>query len=131
MPHALFSTSIGVCGIAWTDAGLKAFALPPVDADYFRERGASERHEAGSDVSEDSSAEPPAWIAALIGRVTRHLEGVSQDFGDVRYDFSRVTPFQREVYQAALQVKAGETRTYGWLAEQIGRGWPVTASPPM
>lgn len=110
MAHAFFPTVLGQCGLAWTAAGLTGFALPPAVAGYFRDGG------------DDLSDQLPAWIGALIERVVKHLEGMSQDFGDVRYDFSRVTAFQREVYQAALRVKAGETRTYGWLAEQTGRG---------
>jgi len=110
MPYALFPTTLGVCGVAWTGDRLSGFALPPVRPGYFPDGG------------DDESARSPGWIAALIARVVRHLEGASQDFGDVCYDFSQVTPFQREVYEAALRVKAGETRTYGWLAEQTGRG---------
>jgi methylated-DNA-[protein]-cysteine S-methyltransferase len=110
MVHAFFLTALGDCGIAWNEAGLTGFALPPVHDGYF------------IDIGEDCSKEPPAWIVELIARVVRHLEGRAEDFADVRYDFSRVTAFQREVYEAALRVKAGETRTYGWLAEQTGRG---------
>ena len=31
------------------------------------------------------------------------------------------TPFERQVWRALLQVPYGETRTYAWLARQIGR----------
>ena len=109
MPYALFATALGTCGLAWTGAGVSAFALPPAAPDSFATNG------------DDQSASPPPAIAALIDRVVQHLAGVSQDFGDVTYDFSRVTPFQRDVYLAALRVRAGETRTYGWLAQQTGR----------
>ncbi|MGC4073830.1 MAG: methylated-DNA--[protein]-cysteine S-methyltransferase [Nibricoccus sp.] len=108
MSHAFFSTTLGTCGVAWSDAGLTGFALPPVSDGYFHDMG------------EDCSKEPPAWITALIGRVITHLEGAAQDFAGERYDFSRVTSFQRALYEAALHVKAGETRTYGWLAEESG-----------
>ena len=114
MPHALFTTELGICGVAWSDAGLSGFALPPATAGHFKDGG------------EDQSAAPPRWVAALIERVRGHLAGVSQDFGDARYDFARVTPFQRAVYAEALKVPAGATRTYGWLARQIGS--PVSAS---
>jgi len=117
--RAVFSTAIGACGVAWTEAGLCGFALPTVAADYFRECGG----EGGAALAKcRSGGMRPAWIEALIARVVRHLDGVAQDFAGERYDFSRVTAFQREVYEAALRVKAGETRTYGWLAEQTGRG---------
>jgi methylated-DNA-[protein]-cysteine S-methyltransferase len=110
MPHAFFQTAFGECGVAWCEAGVTAFVLPPASEENFPTN------------SEARSARPPDWIAALMTRVVQHLAGVSQDFGDVTYDFSQVTPFQREVYVAALRVRAGETRTYGWLAQQTGRG---------
>lgn len=110
MPHTFFATPLGTCGVSWNDVGVTAFALPPATPDSFPTR------------STGKIFPLPPEIAGLIARVIRHLGGASQDFGDVGYDFSDVTPFQREVYVAALRVPAGETRTYGWLAQQTGRG---------
>lgn len=112
MPYALFPTSIGICGIAWNDAGLTGFQLPEI----------SEAATEQSLVARTGSAgrtEPPAWITDLIARVQRHLAGVPQDFADVRFDFSGVTPFQRRVYEAALAVKSGHTSSYGAIARQL------------
>ncbi|ATC63028.1 cysteine methyltransferase [Nibricoccus aquaticus] len=119
MAYAIFSTALGDCGIAWTERGVSGFVLPPVDAEGFRERDG----EGGAALDKCRSGDGrTVWVDELIARVTRHLEGKAEDFADVRYDFSRVTAFQREVYEAALRVKAGETRTYGWPADQTGRG---------
>jgi methylated-DNA-[protein]-cysteine S-methyltransferase len=112
MPHTFFATPLGTCGLAWNDVGITAFALPPVTPECFSASGADQTQ----------TSTPPPEIAALIERVVQHLNGTSQDFGDITYDFSGVTPFQREVYTAALRVRPGETRTYGWLAQQTGRG---------
>jgi methylated-DNA-[protein]-cysteine S-methyltransferase len=38
------------------------------------------------------------------------------------FDWSHVTPFQRRVYEALLQVPAGKVTTYGLLAKAIGCG---------
>ena len=35
------------------------------------------------------------------------------------------TEFQRRVWEACRTIPAGETRTYGWIAEQIGGGHAV------
>ncbi len=119
MAHAFFMTALGECGIAWTERGVSGFALPPAREDCFWERG----DEGGAALDKcRSGGTRPGWVEELIGRVVRHLDGKAEDFADVRYDFGAVTDFQREVYEAALRVKAGETRTYGWLAEQTGRG---------
>lgn len=36
----------------------------------------------------------------------------------VEYD---ATPFQKDVYAATRKIPYGETRSYGWVAEQIGK----------
>lgn len=103
MSAVSFPSSFGRCAITWSDNGLTSFHLP------------------GDKTVAVSDSAIPDWIAAIIARVQRHFEGNLQDFADLRFDFSCVTPFQHAVYAAALAVKAGETRTYGWLAEKLGR----------
>ncbi len=110
MPHATFSTPLGTCAIAWTDAGLTRFLLPD-----------PERRAGGN-----TEADPPSWVRDIIERVKRHLAGEAQDFADVRYDFGRVPEFVRSVLRATLNVKAGHTATYGELATAIGQ--PPAAS---
>lgn len=110
MPHATFLTPLGVCAIAWTDAGLTRFLLP--DPDRVRNGG--------------TESDPPDWVQAIIARVQRHLVGEAQDFADVRYDFSRVPAFVRSVLEATLGVKAGHTASYGEIATAIGQ--PPAAS---
>lgn len=110
MPHATFATPLGLCAIAWSDAGLTRFLLPD-----------PERPSGGG-----TETEPPPWIAAVVARVRRHLTGEGQDFSDVRYDFTRVTEFVAAVLRATLAVKSGHTATYGELAAAIGQ--PPAAS---
>lgn len=110
MPHATFLTPLGVCAIAWSDAGLTRFLLP--DPDRVRNGG--------------TESEPPDWVQTIIERVQRHLAGEPQDFADLRYDFSRVPRFVAEVLRATLGVKAGRTASYGEIATAIGQ--PPAAS---
>lgn len=104
MPHATFSTSFGLCAIAWNDIGLTRFLLP----DPVRRPGQVE-------------TQPPAWVTDVIARILRHLEGDVQDFSDLPYDFSRVPEFMRTVLRATLTVKPGRTATYGEIAATIGQ----------
>jgi methylated-DNA-[protein]-cysteine S-methyltransferase len=104
MPHTTFTTPLGLCAIAWSDAGLTRFLLP----DPERRSGNTE-------------SDPPSWVSEIIARVQRHLIGEPQDFSDVRYDFSRVPEFVRSVLRAALDVKPGHTATYGDLAAALGQ----------
>jgi methylated-DNA-[protein]-cysteine S-methyltransferase len=112
MPHTLFSTKFGTCGIAWGERGLTGFALPDTDDARLEQRLASRSRP-------PDRAEPPAWVQAIIGRVQRHLAGEPQDFADLRYDYTVVSDFQRRVYEAALAVKSGQTQTYGYLATAL------------
>ncbi|MCI0814531.1 MAG: MGMT family protein [Chloroflexi bacterium] len=40
--------------------------------------------------------------------------------GGVRLDWTGITPFRRAVLEECARIPAGETRSYGWLAEQVG-----------
>jgi methylated-DNA-[protein]-cysteine S-methyltransferase len=53
--------------------------------------------------------------------VRKHLGGELQDFREVPVDLSPAGEFDRLVYQAAMQIPAGETRMYGEIARAIGR----------
>ncbi len=117
MPHALFSTVIGTCGIAWRGNAVTAFRLPEADGSL---------HAAAFAAQDRDFAPPPAWVQALSGRVQLHLTGKPQDFEDVPLDLAQASEFQQQVYRAALRVKSGTTQTYGWLARTIGQ--PVSAS---
>lgn len=107
MDALVFSTTFGTCSIEWHSDGLTGFGLLATPR-------ATPRISA------------PDRIAAVIERVQRHLDGDLQDFADLPFDYSRVSEFQRTVYEAALTVKAGTTRTYGWLATAAGR--PISSS---
>lgn len=118
MPHTLFQTPLGLCGVAWNDVGLTAFRLPEPDG--------KPNARPFSSADDATPAEPPPWVAVVIARVQSHFAGEPQDFTGTRFDFSRVSSFQRAVYEAALTVKSGTTVSYGWLAAAIGQ--PPAAS---
>jgi methylated-DNA-[protein]-cysteine S-methyltransferase len=109
MPHATFSTPLGLCGIAWNESGLTRFLLPD-----------PERHPGHKE------SDPPSWVCDIIERVKRHLSGEVQDFSNVRYDFTRLPEFARAVLNATLCVKPGHTATYGDLASALGQ--PLAAA---
>ena len=110
---ALFETPIGTCGIVWKGGAVVATALP----DASREALACTLRRRIPGVVED--AMPPA-IAALAEAIVSLLGegGVKPDLSLL--DFSGVDPFERRVYDAALAIPRGETRTYGELAAMIG-----------
>ncbi|HTX65779.1 MAG TPA: methylated-DNA--[protein]-cysteine S-methyltransferase [Opitutaceae bacterium] len=118
MAHLVFPTALGMCGLAWNDAGLTAFALPA--------RAGTEIEAwpwlaglAGPDDPAVPLDAAPGWVRDLVVRVQRHLAGELQDFRAVPLDASCVSPKAWRVYQAARSVPAGQTRTYGDLAAMV------------
>jgi methylated-DNA-[protein]-cysteine S-methyltransferase len=116
--YCLFATPLGDCGIAWTDVeatpAVVLVRLPELNRKATALRLAR-------DCGGGEATEPPAEIAALIERIGQHLEGEAQDFRDVALDLGVAGPFARRVYEAARNVLAGETTTYGALARTINR----------
>jgi methylated-DNA-[protein]-cysteine S-methyltransferase len=96
-----FETAIGRCEIGWTGAGVARVRLPgsnPVAA----------------------AATPPAVVRRAIDGIVSLLDGEPADLASVPLDLGRAEPFDRRVYALAREIPAGETRTYGELARQLG-----------
>jgi len=62
----------------------------------------------------------PHRFKDIIEHFRAYFTGHSADFPD-RLDLSGATPFQRRVWQAARLIPCGETRSYAWVAGQIGK----------
>ena len=116
MPHTLFSTTLGTCGLAWNDTGLTGFQLP--DADVAR----TESLLAAKARTKPADVPRPEWVRRLIERVQAHLEGKVQDFSDVPLDWSRVSDFQQAVYRHAQAIKPGFKKSYGEIAKAMALG---------
>jgi methylated-DNA-[protein]-cysteine S-methyltransferase len=114
MPHAVFPTAFGDCGVAWNESGLTAFLLPEADAALTARRLVEGGHA--------PAAEPPDGVARVIARVQAHLAGTLQDFSDTMLDWSRVGEFQRAVYLQTQAIPPGATRSYGDIARALALG---------
>ena len=119
--YCLFETMLGWCGIAWSESGdsdappaVTLFQLPEATAAITESRLA--RHHGARPASE-----PPAPITEIIERVRRHLAGETEDFRDVPVALDGAGPFERLVYEAARNIPAGKTMTYGEIAKTIGQ----------
>jgi len=111
MRRALFTTALGTCGLAWSDAGVTRFCLPGGEEEIRARLGPGEE-----------TVEPPAEVAAVIGQARRHLEGDLQDFSAVVLETRGVSEFDLGVYRLTLAVPAGQVTTYGSIATRLGAG---------
>ena len=62
----------------------------------------------------------PYLVENLLDRLKTYFAGCEVTFPD-ELDLSGATPFQCEVWQATRLIPYGETRSYAWIAEQIGK----------
>jgi len=107
----LVETRLGWMGLVLSPNGLRATTLPrPRRDDALREvvdLGATEP-------AADAEAAPAArLVKALAAGWPATLAGV--------IDWDGIGGFRRAVLEEATRIPPGETRTYGWLAERVGR----------
>jgi methylated-DNA-[protein]-cysteine S-methyltransferase len=118
MHYHLFSTEMGVAGIAWSDDGMiTRFRLPDPD------RANAERQFRGK----AEPGDPPPAVAAVIAQAKRYFAGEQIDFAGVDLDLTGVDPSRRPIYEALRKVAFGETVTYGELARRAGASAPTAA----
>lgn len=65
-------------------------------------------------------------LSAAAEQLDAYFRGLRTSF-DLPLDFSAGTPFQQRVWQALLTIAPGQTRSYGLVAQQIGRPAAVRA----
>jgi methylated-DNA-[protein]-cysteine S-methyltransferase len=108
--YAVFHTVAGWAGLLGSEAGLRRATLPQhSEAGVTRLLGI-ENSPAGSS---------PGHFKSLIERLQAYYDGCPADFDD-KLDLSGSTEFQRSVWQATRLIPYGETRSYAWVAGQIG-----------
>jgi len=110
---AVFDTEIGPCAIVWSARGVAGVQLPETNERATSARVA--RRFAGA-----QEAEPPPDVQRAVDGIVALLRGERPDFGDVAMDFGDLPEFNLKVYDIARAIPAGETMTYGEIAERLG-----------
>jgi methylated-DNA-[protein]-cysteine S-methyltransferase len=111
--YCLFETALGVCGLAWSAAGLTRVQLPERDPRTTERRLARVGRRA-------AAGEAPPGVAACIAGLRHHAAGERPDFAGVALDPLGVGAFDLRIYAALRAVPWGETTTYGALAAAVG-----------
>jgi len=107
----LCETDLGWVGLVLSPHGLRATTLP-----------FARRDEALHEVMGLGAIEPAreADLADLPERICALASGRYDNLA-VHVDWNMGPSFRREVLEETLRIPSGETRTYGWLAERVGR----------
>jgi methylated-DNA-[protein]-cysteine S-methyltransferase len=108
---ALFDTALGVCGLAWTSAGLTATRLPEADVAHLR---------AWFTKQAMTEAEPGGEAAAAIAAIRALLMSGRADLTGIRCDYGETDPLTAQIYALTRRIAPGEVRTYGELAAEAG-----------
>jgi O-6-methylguanine DNA methyltransferase len=100
--YALLDTLLGPLFVAWNREGISAAMRTP-DSETFEER-----------------------FRDRFGRGAHPAREVPCDLGD-KFDLRGLSEFEQAVLLKAREIPRGETRTYGWIAAEIGRPLAVRA----
>jgi methylated-DNA-[protein]-cysteine S-methyltransferase len=110
---ALFGTSIGVCGVAWTSSGIVAVQLPEASEAATQARMLRRYPQA-------LESSPPVDVVRAIEAIAALTAGAQTDLGFVQLDMRGVGPFEKSVYDVVRLVMPGSTVTYGEVARRVG-----------
>ncbi len=106
----LCETKLGWIGLALSENGLRATTTPRPSRD-----------EALREISEVGAIEPAREDEA--GDLPRRLRAFAEG-GHValtaEIDWDGLAGFRRAVLEETMRIPAGETRSYGWLAQKVG-----------
>jgi methylated-DNA-[protein]-cysteine S-methyltransferase len=109
----LFDTTLGRCGIAWSDRGVTRIVLPEAS-------DAATRRRLTRDVP-TAEAPPPPAIEAAIALIVQHVRGEPAALETIDLDLDGVPAFHRQAYAAARRIPSGHTVSYGALARTLGK----------
>jgi methylated-DNA-[protein]-cysteine S-methyltransferase len=111
--YTLFETAIGWAGLAWGSRGLVGVHLPERDPEKTR-RGLRRRFPEAVEVT------APRDLATAIDGIRALMRGEKADLSATVLDVARVPAFNARVYEITRTIPAGETLTYGEIANRLG-----------
>lgn len=109
----ILETDIGPCGIAWRGTKIVGVEIGDADEKETRYR-LRERFPGAEDI------DVPAFVNRAAQGVRALLAGADADFSDTPLALDSVPDLNRQVYDIILELKPGETTTYGAIARRIG-----------
>lgn len=111
LEYTVFKSDKGWIGLMASAKGLLSITLPQSSFQEAKQR-------LGSRVNKARSCPHP--FADLIERLKIYFTGGKVGFPD-ELDLSGATSFQQETWKATRLIPYGETKSYLWLAKQIGK----------
>lgn len=104
-------TRMGWAGVALTAAGIRHATL------FHRGRAAA----AGELAAFGAREQPDARAAEVLGLLQAYAAGEPAEIEAFPIDLPPCNAFQRQTWLALREIPRGQTRSYGWLAQRVGR----------
>lgn len=111
LTYDVFETDMGWVAIVGSDHGIVRASLTEDAPETALDRVQPEIH---------SAEHAPDEYADAQDLISAYCAGEPIDLADIPIDTRSATPFFRKAWDACRTIPAGETRSYGWLAEQVG-----------
>ncbi|MBN1161440.1 MAG: methylated-DNA--[protein]-cysteine S-methyltransferase [Dehalococcoidales bacterium] len=108
--YVIFNTSAGWIGLLGSDTGLKRTTLP---------QASRTKVIAALDADTAQAILSQQYFKELVKSFKEYFKGQRLDFSD-KVDIRGATHFQRKVWETTRKIPYGETRSYAWVAKQIG-----------
>jgi methylated-DNA-[protein]-cysteine S-methyltransferase len=109
--YNIFQTKYGWMGILSSKAGLISVTLPQTSRQQIVENWGE---------LAEGAVFLPQFFGDLEKRFQEYYSGNKTDF-PVELDYARCTVFQKQVLETTRRIPYGESRSYGWVAGQIGK----------
>jgi methylated-DNA-[protein]-cysteine S-methyltransferase len=113
--YAIFDTDMGWMGVLGSAAGPRRVTLP--------QSSAEDAHQL---LGVYDAVDSPSLLEDLIQRFRVYFSGHETTFPD-RLDLAGTTDFQQRVWATTRLIPYGTTRSYRWVARQIGQPAAVRA----
>lgn len=107
--YTTFDTTVGRCGIAWSEAGIVGVQLPEARELETRRRLLQQYPDA-------REWRPPAEVQIAIDGIVALLNGKTVDLSDVALDTYDIPEFNCRVYEEIRRIPRGQTRTFAEIA---------------
>ena len=111
LSYTLFETELGWMGLVASTAGVRCIVLPRPSQEVVFQLIMEGFPEDIGDAS---------FFGDLPERLKRFFEGELVSFDD-ELDLAHATMFRRAVWEANRSIPYGETRSYSWVAQYIGK----------
>jgi len=108
MFYTIFSTPLGWMGLMGSPAGLRQIVLPQPSSQIVQHI-----------LSQTVATPADSFFSDLPQRINKYLSGKPTIFNEA-LDIRDATSFQQQVWQATYKIPYGQTRSYQWLATQVG-----------